>query len=132
MGKIPGIHLVTIFSMCLMATLAIKERSIPLYQIACKNYGCDSAFNKCSAEGCIGSQCDRCMTKDHPECTICINEFDDDSNYLEIGSKRYLICDPDQPIQRFACEFSCRRNYFTEKSLCLSFNKNPICTCSDK
>ena len=129
MNKPIIICLAVIMCCAFASSSAVSSR---IYQIVCKNFGCDQAFSKCILEGCVGPQCDRCMVKDHPECGPCVEEFDDDSNYVKVGSYKYLLCDPKFQNQVDACEFQCRRNYFITDvgSLCLRFGNIPVCQCA--
>ena len=125
-----SIFICLVFAMCCSSVFSLWQWEDPY--LMCKKNGCYQDFRKCSTEGCVGPQCDRCMVKDHAECSFCVKEFDDDSNYIQIGNYKYLLCAPRYGFDDDACEFQCRRNYFITDvgSLCLRFGNIPVCQCA--
>ena len=111
---------------------AFLEDPSKVFTVTCRNDFCKKGLETCITNNCYGARgCKSIIELFYPNCTRCVDDILDQSNYELVNGNYHLVCDPNDDMQIKACLYYCRVYYYPFGQ-CLRQNNIPICRCSDE
>ena len=111
---------------------AFVEDPSKVFTVTCRTDFCKEGLETCIQNNCYGARgCKSIIELFYPNCTRCVDDILDQSNYEFVNGNYHLVCDPNDDMQIKACLYYFRVYYYPFGQ-CLRQNNIPICRCSDE
>ena len=101
--------------------------------VTCRSDFCKEGLDTCISNNCFGArQCKSVIDTFYPNCTRCVDEILDSSQYELVNGNYQLVCDSGDDLHVKACLFYCRVNWYAYGECVRQNNNMRICRCLDE
>ena len=103
------------------------------WTVTCRSEFCKESLETCISNNCFGVRvCKSIIDTFYPNCTRCVDDILDQSNYELVNRNYQLVCDNTDDLQVKACIFYCRVNWYPYGDCVKQNNYMRICRCLDE
>ena len=114
--------------LCIASVSAVDLSKI--WTVTCRSDFCKEGLDTCISSNCYGARgCKSVIDTFYPNCTRCVDDILDQSNYELVNGNYQLICDNTDDLQVKACLFYCRVNWYPYGECVRQNNNMRICRC---